>query len=281
MYKFFKYYSKLKKLFFLLIIVTAITLIYAYFIEPKRLVVKDITISSNKIDSEINLVILSDIHAPINKTLFNKLISTINSIECRAILIAGDINAHLIPRTPSIQFINRLYEETKKPIYLILGDSDICSQSGQCIYCQKHYRSPKVAIHATILRDSTLTLFSNLSLSGLDYSRDDNWEKPDFHNSIDDSLFKILLLHNTVDISKDYLKNYDLSISGNTHGGQVIFSANFLSIFDDDLDGRFIKGHYKTDDKDLLVSSGIGMSFLPIRFGVPPELIHLKLRSKK
>lgn len=255
-------------------------LLYGTIIEPNLLVKNEINLPCKKLKKDVKVAVLSDIHAPISNLLFNKIVRKIKQFSPDLIIIPGDINAHLIPKDPSINFINSLSKETGKKIILIMGDSDICSFSGQCIYCQSKYNSDGTNIDATFLRDSIITILPNLTIAGIDFSHDDNWRLPNLYESIPDSSFKLLLIHNTAGVKNDYFSKYDLSISGNTHGGQVKYSALFLSKFDDELDGRYIKGLYYINRKPLIVSSGIGTSFLPIRLGVPPELIALTLKGK-
>lgn len=252
---------------------------YSLFIEPNTLKETKLTLSSTKLKQKNKITILSDIHAPISSTLFNKIVNSINNNSSDIILIAGDINNHLTDKKPSVEFINKLSNQVNKPIFIILGDSDICSKNGQCIYCQSKYNIPNVEIKAEILRDSTINPFDKVFISGMDFTKEHYWKPPNFNESIADSNYKILLTHNTVNLEESYLSNFDFSISGNTHGGQVILAGKFLSYFDQDLDSRFLKGLYNIGKSKLFVSSGIGTSFLPIRFCVPPEIIHISLQG--
>lgn len=255
--------------------------IYAMIIEPGLLKTNHISLKTDKLVGSLKIAVISDIHSPISNGLLKKIVDAVNSNSPDFILIAGDINDHLKSKKPSIEFLNELSTKTQKNIFTILGDSDICSKNGQCIYCLSSYHNPKININATILRDSIIFPFKNFSISGVDYTNEHNWKMPDFHSKINDSTFKLLLLHNTIGVDTNYLSKYDLSISGNTHGGQIFYAANILAKFDEELDERFIKGVYSFKNSNLIVSSGIGMSFLPIRFGVPPEIILLTIKGTK
>lgn len=68
----------------------------------------------------------------------------------------------------------------------------------------------------------------------------------------------------------------DLTLSGHTHGGQVlVFGRTPLR------HSRFgwWKGHVVEDECQLYVSRGVGVTFLPIRYGAPPEVPVLCLRT--
>jgi hypothetical protein len=43
---------------------------------------------------------------------------------------------------------------------------------------------------------------------------------------------------------------------------------------------RYAYGHIVEDDRSLVVSGGLGCSILPVRFGVPPEIVIVELRAK-
>lgn len=69
-----------------------------------------------------------------------------------------------------------------------------------------------------------------------------------------------------------------VTICGHTHGGQV--KIPFAGVAH--LPGRaplsWAYGHIREQNRDLIVSSGLGTSTLPLRFGVPPEIVSLTLR---
>lgn len=64
--------------------------------------------------------------------------------------------------------------------------------------------------------------------------------------------------------------DFDLMLSGHTHGGQV----NVLGWvpFKPVGSGAFLKGWYMQGDKRLYVSKGIGTSMIPVRFGARAEV---------
>ncbi len=67
----------------------------------------------------------------------------------------------------------------------------------------------------------------------------------------------------------------DLTLSGHTHGGQVlIFGKTPLQ------HSRFgwWKGRFAEGASQLYVSRGVGVTFLPVRYGAPPEVPVLRLR---
>lgn len=73
-------------------------------------------------------------------------------------------------------------------------------------------------------------------------------------------------------------KRVALTLSGHTHGGQVslpFYGAPVARHYD----LRWTRGHYEIDGRHLVVSSGLGCTFLPIRFLVPPEIALVEISA--
>jgi uncharacterized protein len=67
-----------------------------------------------------------------------------------------------------------------------------------------------------------------------------------------------------------------LTVSGHTHGGQVRL-AGFSPVVPSKFGNRYAYGHVVERDRHLIVSGGLGCSILPVRFGVPPEVVLVEL----
>jgi predicted MPP superfamily phosphohydrolase len=85
----------------------------------------------------------------------------------------------------------------------------------------------------------------------------------------------ILMVHEP-DIFTEVPARVALTLAGHTHGGQVrLFGHSPVvpSIYGQ----RYAYGHVVEDGRHLIVSGGLGVSRLPVRFGVPPEIVLLEL----
>jgi predicted MPP superfamily phosphohydrolase len=69
----------------------------------------------------------------------------------------------------------------------------------------------------------------------------------------------------------------DLMISGHTHGGQVRIPFLGTPFIPSRYGQKYAGGLVKGPAFPVLVSRGIGMSLLPVRLGVPPEIVELTL----
>jgi uncharacterized protein len=78
------------------------------------------------------------------------------------------------------------------------------------------------------------------------------------------------------DLFPDIPDRVSLTLSGHTHGGQIrLFGKSFVT--PSSYGNRFAYGHVVEDGKHLVVSGGLGCSIIPIRFGMPPEIVVLEL----
>lgn len=75
---------------------------------------------------------------------------------------------------------------------------------------------------------------------------------------------------------------YQLALCGHTHGGQVALFGHAVKSSSDYGD-RFLSGWYHENGVDILVSNGVGTSWLPVRLGARPQihLITLKTAEKQ
>ncbi len=63
-----------------------------------------------------------------------------------------------------------------------------------------------------------------------------------------------------------------LTLSGHTHGGQIVLPGIGPIITPS---RRYNYGHIVEDGRNLVVSGGLGTSGVPVRFGVPPEILEI------
>lgn len=85
-----------------------------------------------------------------------------------------------------------------------------------------------------------------------------------------------MLLAHEPDIFPEIPQRFALTLSGHTHGGQFNL-LGWRPAAASDLSDRYARGHFREDGRDLIVSSGLGCSILPVRVGVPPEIMVLEL----
>ena len=86
----------------------------------------------------------------------------------------------------------------------------------------------------------------------------------------------ILLAHEP-DIFPKMPASVSLTLSGHTHGGQVRLFG-YSPVVPSRFRNRYAYGHVR-EHTDLIVSGGLGCSIMPLRFGVPPEIVLVDVAS--
>lgn len=85
----------------------------------------------------------------------------------------------------------------------------------------------------------------------------------------------IVLLAHEPDVAMRVPKRVALQLSGHTHGGQVRL-LGWAPVVPSRYGSRFAYGHMRANC-DVVVSGGLGCSIMPVRIGVPPEIVLVKL----
>jgi predicted MPP superfamily phosphohydrolase len=86
------------------------------------------------------------------------------------------------------------------------------------------------------------------------------------------------LLAHEPDIFPKVPRRVSLTLSGHTHGGQVRLFG-YSPVVPSAYGNRYAYGHVVENDRNLIVSGGLGFSIAPIRFGVRPEILQIDLGS--
>jgi len=86
----------------------------------------------------------------------------------------------------------------------------------------------------------------------------------------------VILLAHEPDIFPRVPGRVALTLSGHTHGGQVRLPGVALRV-PSNFGDRYAHGHIVEGGRHLIVSSGLGTSGYPVRFGVPPEIVLVEL----
>ncbi len=88
----------------------------------------------------------------------------------------------------------------------------------------------------------------------------------------------VIAVTHSPDVFAKLAPRYALLIAGHTHGGQVRLPWFGALLVPSSYGQRYAIGHVH-EHTDLFVSSGIGTSIFPIRFGAPPEISLLTVHA--
>lgn len=87
----------------------------------------------------------------------------------------------------------------------------------------------------------------------------------------------VILLAHEPDIFTEVPARVALTIAGHTHGGQICLPYAPPFWVPSAYGSRFAYGHIVESDRHLIVSGGLGCSGVPLRLGVPPEIVRITL----
>jgi uncharacterized protein len=87
----------------------------------------------------------------------------------------------------------------------------------------------------------------------------------------------VLLMAHEPDIFPAVPDRVALTIAGHTHGGQIRVPFVWERLVPSAYGARFAYGHIIENDRQLIVSGGLGTSGVPVRLGVPPEIVEIEL----
>ena len=86
----------------------------------------------------------------------------------------------------------------------------------------------------------------------------------------------ILLVHEP-DIFPNVPDRVAITLAGHTHGGQIRIPLLWESHIPSRFGTRYVYGHIVESGRHMVVSGGLGTSIVPVRLGVPPEIVHIAI----
>ena len=90
----------------------------------------------------------------------------------------------------------------------------------------------------------------------------------------------LLAMHNP-DVFPGIPGRVSLALAGHTHGGQVKLPLIGRPHVPSKYGQRYAYGLIEEGGRKLFVTGGVGTSIIPVRFGVPPEIVILQLNPEK
>lgn len=250
------------------LLILCVLLIVDVFCEVNFPKINKIEIETSKIiaGEEIRIVQISDLH---NKRFFNNnkaIYESIRELNPDIIVLTGDI---IDRNTKDYQYAYSFIDDLMKinsNIYYILGNHELSHKD------INDYKR-ELEKRGVLLMGDRAEIYKDISIYGA------NYYDQKYPNPTNDS-FSLLLTHDaSLAISNYY--NFDLVLSGHTHGGQVrlpLIGAIYAP--GQGLFPKYDKGLYKIENEEVYVDSGLGNTFLPIRFLNQSQISFIKIVSK-
>jgi hypothetical protein len=273
-----------RKIVFALLLILFIVVGYSRFVEPYLLttsymeydapqLIHDGIIRQDRSESpNLKIALFADTHFSKYYTTenFENVIERINSENPDIVFFLGDLIDNYSTYEGNVEDIENGLSRINASIgkFAVYGNHDYGGDM--------QFKYPEVMETGgfTLLVNQTDLLESlNLCILGIDDMLI-GYGDPSAAKSLDPNRYNIVICHepDVFDMMADC--DIDLMFAGHTHGRQIN-----LKIFDDFIQPvygkKYIKGNFDFDNErgsSLFVTSGIGMTKLPLRFGTPPEI---------
>lgn len=275
--------SHLKKRKFIFFIVLILVCILAFAFDV-RLKTVAYNVKSPKINNEIKLTLVTDLHSCYYGENQTKLLVQIEKYQPDVVLLGGDIFDDVLDDNNAKVFVDALAQKYKT--YYVSGNHEWWSKRMDNMF---EYLTDKGIV---VLRGNTdvIKIGENIiTVSGIDDPEvnvyDSNykaWEEQlkEAGEKADENTFNLLLAHRPESAEKYFEYDFDAVLSGHAHGGQfrIPFILNGLYAPNQGLLPELAGGMYDFDRRKLIVSRGLSRESTRIpRIFNRPELVFVNL----
>jgi predicted MPP superfamily phosphohydrolase len=221
----------------------------------------------------LTLLHISDLHVDMNEGAMRRLIELLPGLTYDLCVLTGDYRGKTFgPFGATVAGMARVCAHIVGPIYGVLGNHDSIRMVPAL---------EEMGIRMLLNEAETLERGDKrIHLVGIDdahYYRVDNIEKA--VSQLHGDEFSILLSHTPEIYRQAAHADFDLLLSGHTHGGQICLPGAIPITLDSVLPRRMGSGLWKYHDMVGYTSVGVGSSILPARINCPPEITLHHLRS--
>src|SRR5689334_15388354 len=267
------------------ILLLALMAFWGFLIEPNRLIVHEQTIELDNWPRALDglrVAVISDIHAGgsfIDDKKLHSIVERTNQLHPELILILGDYMSSngWTSRRVEPPVFGAVLKNISAPYgtYSVLGNHDNW-YSGAKVRASLEQNGIKVLDNEVLQIEVRGVPLWLVGLADL-------WTRPQQVEQtvaqVPEGQTMIALTHNP-DIFPNVPQRVPLLLAGHTHGGQVKFPFIGSVVQSSRFGELYERGHVVQNNHHLFVTTGIGTSIVPVRFGVTPEIVLLTLRSK-
>ncbi len=266
--------SKRKKLIVFAIIISAIVILIIFALNEK-LTIRYYEIESNKINDNVRIAFVADLHSCYYGEGQTELLSCIDEQQPDIILFGGDIVDDDLPFDNAVTVLKSL--AGKYPCYYVSGNHEYWSGKIDII------KQMIAGYGIIILEGQGETVAVNEQLINICGVDDAEIGESNFMQQIvnaegqtDPTLFTIFIAHRPEYINTYLQYDFNLILSGHAHGGQwrIPGIINGLLAPNQGFFPKYAGGIYEFSDKTFIVSRGLAKESTRIpRIFNPPELV--------
>jgi uncharacterized protein len=218
---------------------------------------------------------LSDLHVEMSEAAMDRVVALLEGTSYDLCVLTGDYRAKTWgPHEAAMSGVARVRDALRGEVYGVLGNHD-------------------TILMVPALETMGITMLLNegkiveragerIHLAGIDdahYYRMDNLDKA--AADIPPGAFSILVSHTPEIYRQAAHADFDVLLSGHTHGGQICLPGRIPITLDSVLPRSMGSGAWRYHDMIGYTSVGAGSSVVPVRFNCPPEITLHRLRVKR
>ena len=237
---------------------------------------------------KLSVTVIADIHAGgpnMGATRIDEIVEISNNLNSDIVLLLGDYIAthrfvtEVVP--PAVWSAQLARFKAPLGVHAILGNHDWWFHLAQIRQALAQAKIPVMENTAVLLGEGQ----SRFWLAGLG-DQIAHYISPGHFRGVDNlpgtmAQIKtddpVLLMAHEPDIFVDVPDRVSLTLAGHTHGGQVRIPFLWEQFVPSQYGARFAYGHISEGGRDMIVSGGLGTSGIPIRLGMPPEIVRIDL----
>lgn len=245
-------------------------------VEPRRLVVTTAEVNAARPEAT-RIAVFADVHfgsLHVGAARLEGIVDALLAQKPDLILFLGDLVAtrSLLADPPDAEAAAAPLSRLKAPlgVYAVLGNHE-------------HWFDAPLVTRAltkagvTVLDNAAVHIADDLWLVGIGDAFTRHDDVAHAFARVPGDAFVIIATHSP-DVFPELPDRPSLTFAGHTHGGQVALPFYGPLVVPSRFGTRYARGAFTAGKRRMHVTSGIGTSILPIRFGVPPEILVVTLR---
>jgi predicted MPP superfamily phosphohydrolase len=215
---------------------------------------------------------LSDLHVEMSEAAMDRVVALLEGTSYDLCVLTGDYRAKTWgPHEAAMSGVARVRDALRGEVYGVLGNHDtiLMVPALEAVGITMLINEGKIIERAG----------ERIHLAGIDdahYYRMDNLDKA--AADIPPGAFSILITHTPEIYRQAAHADFDVLLSGHTHGGQICLPGRIPITLDSVLPRSMGSGAWRYHDMIGYTSVGAGSSVVPVRFNCPPEITLHRLR---
>ena len=209
---------------------------------------------------------ISDMHVDMNEAAMQRVIELVGDMRYDLCVLTGDYRGKTFgPFEAALEGVAKVRAHLKEPVYGVLGDHDTI----QMVPAMEAMGIRMLLNECEVIVRGDQRIY----LAGIDDAhcfKVENIEKAALQ--IPYGEFSILLSHTPEIYRHAAYADFNLLLSGHTHGGQICLPGSIPIILDSVLPRRMGAGAWQYHNMSGYTSVGAGSSVVPVRLNCPPEI---------